>query len=186
MADAQNGITSHWLSQVPVHFRTDLRLDALLWGCAAAFLLTDPKASEKLRRSYRPWAFGVVIFLALACVGLYSQLTSLWLAILIPAALLGTTLHPEWIVSRVLDQRWIRSVGRISYSLYLWQMLFLKSGWEERSAVQRFPWNLILTVVIATVSYRFLEKPCMEFGRRLSTRFRNQPVASELAEPVSV
>lgn len=186
VADAQNGISAHWLPQVPVHFRTDLRLDALLWGCAAAFFLTDPKASEKLRRRFRPWMFGVVVLLALGCVELYSQLTSLWLAILIPVALLGTALHPAWAVSRVLDHPWVRSIGRISYSLYLWQQLFLLPGWERRSAAQRFPWSIMLAVAIATLSYRVLERPCMEFGRRLSDRMRRETAAKELAEPVSV
>jgi len=185
VADAANGISAHWMPQVPLHFRTDLRLDALLWGCAAAFFLTDQKTSEKLRRGFRPWMFAGVVVIALACVGLYSQLTSLWLAILIPLALLGTILHPEWALSKLLDHPWVRSIGRISYSLYLWQQLFMVAGWEPHSKVQQFPWNLLLTVAIATASYRLLEKPCMECGRRISARIHGR-TAVEFAEPVSI
>ncbi len=180
VADAQNGISTHWLPQVPVHFRTDLRLDALLWGCAAAFLLTDARALEKLRRGFSPWMFGGVLLLALGCVAMYSQLTSLWLAILIPVALLGTILHPEWALSRILDHHWTRALGRISYSLYLWQQLFLVSGWEKRNMMQRFPWNILLAVAIAALSYQLLEKPCMALGRRLSARMNPTPSAREL------
>lgn len=174
VADAQNHISEKWLPLVPTHFRTDLRLDALLWGCTAAFLLHDDATREKLRALFRPWKFYAAVIIALACIALYSQLTSLWLAILIPMALAGTVLHPEWMISRALDHPAVRFVGRISYSLYLWQQMFLISGWEGPRGFQKFPWNLALAMCCAVASYFLLEKPCMAYGRKLSARIRER------------
>ncbi len=170
VADAQNNFTAVWFAEVPVHFRSDLRMDALLWGCFAAFVVSDDGLRERLRRGLRPPAFFGVIAVLIACIGWYSQLTSLWVAMLIPLALAGTVLNPQWVVSRMLDHAVPRFIGRMSYSLYLWQQAFLISGWEPRSELQRFPQNLVLTFVCAYLSYRFLEKPCMSFGQALSAR----------------
>jgi peptidoglycan/LPS O-acetylase OafA/YrhL len=174
VADAQNHFTAALFPTVPVHFRSDLRMDALLWGCFAAFLLANPPLKQRLRDGLRPWIFLVLLAAVVACIGLYSQLTSLWLAMLIPMLLVSTTLHPKWLVSRLLDHSWVRFVGRMSYSLYLWQMMFLLSGWESRSVLQRFPQNLVVTFVCAYLSYRFVEQPCMRFGRTLSDRIRSR------------
>ncbi len=39
LADIENGFTASLFRDLPAHFRTDQRLDALLWGCFAAFLV---------------------------------------------------------------------------------------------------------------------------------------------------
>jgi peptidoglycan/LPS O-acetylase OafA/YrhL len=172
LIDSEYNLTIHWLPLVPVHFRTDQRLDALLWGCAVALFLSGSKQRTRLRKEFRAWMFWGVVMVAIACMALYSQLTSLWLAILIPLGLAATVLHPQWPVIRLLEHRWVRFIGRISYSLYLWQQLFLVPGWEHRSIFQTPPWNLPLTVALAVFSYHFLEKPCIAFGRRLSGRLQ--------------
>lgn len=175
LIDSEYNLTIRWLPLVPVHFRTDLRLDALLWGCAVALFLSDAKQRDRLRQEFHSWMFGGVVLVAIACTVFYSQLSSLWLATLIPVGLAGTLLHPQWHLSRFLDHAWMRFIGRISYSLYLWQQLFLIPGWEHRSIFQVPAWNLLLTAAFAGLSYRFLEKPCIAFGRRLSGRLRTRP-----------
>ncbi len=169
IVNAQYGLAQRWMPQVPEHFRTDLRLDALLWGCVAALILSDRGQRERLRVGYRQWMLWAIATACVACTILYSQLTSLWLPILIPVVLVGTSGNPEWAVSRFLDHPWMQFLGRVSYSLYMWQQLFLLPGWEQRRLVQTAPWNLVAAGVIAMISYRFLEKPCMDLGRRLGS-----------------
>src|SRR5579862_6300794 len=68
------------LPQVPTHFRTDLRLDALLWGCVAAFILDSVQEREKLTAQLRlPVWLGAVVILVLS-IKYYSPLTSVWVA----------------------------------------------------------------------------------------------------------
>jgi peptidoglycan/LPS O-acetylase OafA/YrhL len=162
------------LGDLPRHFRTDLRLDALLWGCLAALLLHDPKTRNAIReRMGRGWFAGLGCA-ALACIVVYSYLAGLWLAMLLPMLLLLTVLHPEWAVSRVLDLKPVRFVGRISYSLYLWQQLFLVPGWLPGSPLALpFPANLGLALGAAMLSYYCVERPCMAYGRALAARLRS-------------
>jgi len=157
-----------WLPLVPEHFRTDVRLDALLWGCVAALIFSDEAQAARLRAGYRQWMCLMAVACGVLCVVLYSYLTSLWLAILIPAILAGTASHPEWAISRMLETRWLAFIGRASYSLYLWQQVFLISDWDNRLWIQKAPWNLLATAAVALASYYFLEKPCIALGRKLS------------------
>ena len=169
--DAQTGATARLLPGVNTHFRSDLRADALLWGCYIAFLLATPGATERLRKHLNAPVVAIATAAALACVLFYSMLAMLWFAMLVPMILAGTMLHPEWRFCRVLESSLIRFVGRISYSLYIWQELFLTPGWMPKLGVlQQQPWNLIATFAVATASYYLIEKPCMQFGRLAAQR----------------
>lgn len=151
---------------VPSHFRTDLRLDALLWGCLIAFLAKDREQFTKQTRL--PYWLGAVA-LAILCVRYYSHATSVGVALLIPLILAGTLVHPQWWISRVLSWGPWAWLGRISYSLYLWQELFLTPGWEPASQWWRhWPWNLLASLAAAILSYYFVEKPVIRAGRRLA------------------
>ncbi len=162
----------HLFADVPRHLRSDLRMDALLWGSVVAFTLADARAREKLRREFRfvPW-LGMVA-LAVFSIGFYSDLTSMWLAVLIPLILAGTALHPEWLVSRLLDSRPMAWIGRLSYSLYIWQQLFLVPGWAHPSHFwTRWPWNMAAVLAVACTSYYLVETPLLRVGRRLAAKW---------------
>jgi peptidoglycan/LPS O-acetylase OafA/YrhL len=166
--------------EIPAHFRTDLRLDALLWGCVVAFSLNNDSESKKLASQLRfPGWFAAVCILALS-IRYYSPLTSVFVAVLIPAVLAGTLLHPEWWISRLLSLQPLAWLGRISYSLYLWQQVFLVPGWEPgRHVWQQWPWNIVLALSAACLSYYAVEQPLIALGRRLAIRSRHSLGLSE-------
>jgi len=151
------------------HLRSDLRMDALLWGAVAAFTLYDVKAREKLRLElgFKMWLGMAAV--ALVAIRFYSNLSSMWLAVLIPLILAGTALHPEWLISRLLDATPLAWIGRISYSLYIWQQLFLVPGWEHPAHLwTRWPWNLAAVGCVACGSYYLVERPMVRVGRRVA------------------
>ena len=110
----------------------------------------------------------------LLCVKFYSPLTSVWVACGIPILLVGTVMHPEWKLSRLLNWAPVAWLGRISYSLYLWQQLYLVAGWDTAKsghaahAWQQWPLNLVACLATATASYYAMEKPLIRIGRRLA------------------
>ena len=74
-------------------------------------------------------------------------------------------LYPEDALGRILNSRPLVAIGVLSYSLYVWQQFFLHK--ESTLWVTAFPQNLILSVLMAILSYRLLEKPMLQLRHRL-------------------
>jgi peptidoglycan/LPS O-acetylase OafA/YrhL len=78
------------------------------------------------------------------------------------------------LVGRFLNWTPIAFIGLLSYSLYLWQQLFLNRN--SAAWINAFPQNLALASAAALGSYFLLEKPLM----RLRRRFRAETPAAVL------
>jgi len=153
--------------------RTDVRLDALLLGCLAALLLDDPQLRTAFFVRFRVWMWGV-------CVGLYVLIQavqfhrglrtySLLESALLPLIVVGTVYQPRTQVATFLESRPMKWLGRLSYSLYLWQQLFLVPAIGSKiSVLQRFPVNIAMIFLMAWLSYRFVERPLIRLGHRLA------------------
>ena len=150
--------------------RTDVRLDGLLLGCLAALLLADPGLRAIFLRTMKTWLWCgcVLTYLGLQIVfrrHYYTIFESALLAIVVAT----TVLRPQTWVGRILELGWMRWIGRLSYSLYLWQQLFLVPGAARPwSWLQKFPVNCVLLVGVAALSYRFVERPLIRLGHRLA------------------
>jgi peptidoglycan/LPS O-acetylase OafA/YrhL len=70
----------------------------------------------------------------------------------------------DWI-ARGLNWEPVAFVGVLSYSLYLWQQLFLNRS--SGAWINAFPQNLALAVATALGSYFLLEKPLLKLRHRL-------------------
>src|SRR3954471_3186372 len=66
---------------------------------------------------------------------------------------------PDGLSTRLLSMRPIVAVGRASYSIYLWQQLFLDRSSGSWAAA--FPRNLFLVAAVATISCHLIEKPSL-------------------------
>jgi peptidoglycan/LPS O-acetylase OafA/YrhL len=150
--------------------RTDTRMDALLWGCLAAIYFPEIKRIvERIRFSqlWLPVLIAVLVVEALQPPGML-----LLRGILLPALVLTTVLQPRSWLGRVLEWRPICWIGTISYSLYLWQELFLPEVVSVKahgafSLLQQLPWNMAAILACACLSRYLLEIPMTRLGHRL-------------------
>jgi peptidoglycan/LPS O-acetylase OafA/YrhL len=85
---------------------------------------------------------------------------------------------PGGLPGRVLNARPLVLVGSLSYSLYLWQQLFLNRG--AHSLVTAFPLNVALAFAAACASHFLVERTFL----RLRERRARRPVAEVGAAPV--
>lgn len=152
------------------YMRTDTRLDALLWGCWAALLLREPVWRDRLTKWLRPHLWMLLVVVLVANLVFTPPLAMLWQAALIPFLLAGTVLHPESPASRLLETAPLRWIGRISYSLYLWQQLFLVplARRAELGALHELPFNICAAFACAALSYYVIERPAIRLGHRLA------------------
>lgn len=63
----------------------------------------------------------------------------------------------------VLNNRFATGLGVRSYSIYVWQQVFcsVPDNWWNH-----FPLNVVLSIIVAALSYRYLEQPLIAYGRR--------------------
>jgi peptidoglycan/LPS O-acetylase OafA/YrhL len=155
----------------PTYFaRSDTRIDSIMWGVVAALALSRPDIRALFERY-----LSTIVYLAF--VALYGVITyrygtrpTLWEASIVPVLLVGTVLRPRSALGRVLENPVMRWIGRLSYSLYLWEFFFVYyPGVPTTLGVwQTFPVNLIAAVACATASYYLVERPLIRVGHRLA------------------
>ena len=97
-------------------------------------------------------------------VGIAHSLNATCIALLTWAAMRA----PDTPIGRMLHNRTVVVIGTASYSLYLWQQLFLNPGNE--GVLCRFPLNLVLAFVAAFASFYLVERPFLALKDRARCR----------------
>lgn len=94
-----------------------------------------------------------------------------------PLMNLGIALTLDWCMShasspvgRFLDWYPVAFLGTLSYSLYLWQTIYLNHF--SRAPWTAFPINLVLALLTAVASYKLIEQPFLKLKDLLQARSR--------------
>jgi peptidoglycan/LPS O-acetylase OafA/YrhL len=164
--DARLGISTGWFIEGVSFFRTDRRLDGLLLGCALAVAFREPEWRARAAR-FLPVP---VLLIALGTFVLTRSVPGqVGLAVVLVA---GTVAAPHSVLGGFLERPLLRWLGRLSYSLYLWQQLFSVSPLESADLWHRLPFSLFPTVLLAWASYRLIERPMLRIGHSVAPPVR--------------
>lgn len=185
-----------YVEYVPTAFESVC--DALATGCLTALLLPQLRRTEWFRRV----VFGRLFPLALVVVWIANRQSGhpkfFWLLcipvmnILIALVMVRYVERPSLPLGRILNAPAMVAIGVLSYSLYLWQQLFLIQFRSPFSFLQTFPANVVMAFLCAAVSYRFVEVPFLRLKGRVTAQAAvpKPPVvtsaAVETLEPVAV
>lgn len=186
--------------QARFYYGTDIRAQALLVGVAAGLLLAvddrgrEPVALPRTVTHVLAWigfgiSLGALFVLSPTSGWVYNSGGMLLFAV--AAALMGFAAidRRALLINRMFSWRPLVYLGRISYGLYLYHWPI--HLWLTMPALPRWAAGTIqlgLALVVATVSFRYLELPIMRYGLRgvwpkRSTR-RAVPVAVVIASLV--
>ena len=152
-----------------------MHADSLVVGCLAAFLVW--------RRVRTPaWLETPALRVAaVACVvgGRYAQVTLAQTAsvlALVPSLravsimflILATAFYPTGLLSRFLNLRPVVLLGTLSYSIYVWQVMFLAHFVPRLSGLWTHDWKwwMPCAVAVSAVSYYGVEKPFLTLKQR--------------------
>lgn len=179
-----------------VHFFTLSRLDAIAFGTLAALWLRSPSCTliQWRTRAYQFLALGVtgVIVARLLMQRNSSSVGYAFLAITF-TGLLGLSLASDSrssLLGRSLSAAWVRYTGKISYGIYLlhyplfllWARLVASQNFLPSNVVARnllaFAGQVILAILAASISWRFFERPILQFKERF-------PSGSEMHWPAA-
>jgi peptidoglycan/LPS O-acetylase OafA/YrhL len=145
--------------------------DSLAAGCLLSGIQPWLRRNETYRRFLAsPW-FALVPAAVLAVCALETGRPLLKYAVTFPAMNVGIALSIDWAVThhdravgRLLNTRVLSAIGLVSYSIYLWQQLFLHPG--QPYLLSRFPLNIVAIAVCAAGSYFLIERPALSLRRR--------------------
>jgi peptidoglycan/LPS O-acetylase OafA/YrhL len=177
----------------PAHssLRTYWQLDFLIFAAMAALVLQRPGVKKWAVRYWKPWT-AFVVTIAIVCLhrwsvsvrhaepdpfslmgwmnelGLISQFFfTLWVV--------ATMLHPQSWTTWLLELPPLRFIGRLSYSIYIWHLLFffrIEPATHITNpvllALSGRPMKYIAAFGVSALSYYVLEKPMMRLGHRLA------------------
>ena len=153
--------------------RTDMVLDAFFAPCLLAILLHHyPAFRTKVQRLSNPLTtIALAALLVIATVaGLNPAVKKSLQAVLLPLIVVSTVLQPATWMGRILELPVMRWVGRISYSLYLWQQMFV----GPFHAWNTLPLRMAALFGIAAASFYFIERPTMAYGRSVLRRSHSE------------
>ncbi|MDQ2930825.1 MAG: acyltransferase [Gemmatimonadota bacterium] len=171
----------------PTYFaRSDTRIDSIMWGVVAALALSRPEVRTFIERYLSTIVMLAVVALYCAIVYRYGTRPTFWEAMIVPVIIVGTVMRPRSVVGRVLESPVMRWIGRLSYSLYLWEFFFVYyPGVPTTLGVwQTFPVNLVAAVVCAAASYYLVERPLVRIGHRLAPAMPRDAIDRVSAIPV--
>ena len=98
-----------------------------------------------------------------------SRTYSIFESALLTLIVVGTVYGTNAPVRAVLESAPMKWIGRLSYSLYLWQQLFtVPQAGSSMAIVQQFPLNTLMIFLCAWISYSFVERPFIRLGHRLA------------------
>lgn len=157
--------------------RTDLRMDTILAGCLLA-LLVD-RGYLRTRLLLNNWAPFVLVSL-FAAWGTFAIYIPLVMTVYSSVTAILVALILNWFISRgfaPLERKPIVFVGKLSYSLYLWQQLFIGPHTTHFGVLRRFPLNVGLICLAACASYFLIEKRLLAVKDRYFSSAKREPLS---------
>lgn len=163
----------HWPLQDYQFFHTDMRLDAILCGCAMALFWPALKRFFARLPSIAAILGIFAFFAAERAVNLLQGFDDLIQAFIVCMLIGVTVTRPSSWLGTILENRFLAYIGRLSYSLYLWQQIFL---YPAHTPHWQFPLRIAGVFLLAWLSYTVVEQPAITKGRHL---FRGRPAGAD-------
>ena len=144
--------------------------DSLAMGCLLASARNWLEEKDWYRQLFRP----VYSFLLLVLILLINRYQGYTVVAVFGTSIMNASLailihrsvcNPNDWMGHALNWKPVAFVGVLSYSLYLWQQLFIdraSSAWPNA-----FPQNLVFAVAAALASYLLLERPLLKLRHHL-------------------
>lgn len=151
-----------------------MHCDFLFYGAVLALCIENSRDYLKKKLfPFRHWLLlmASVILIYSSRIEYYSALNILISGNLILFSnfyiLLFILLFPNSTLGKALEYKPVKALGKLSYSLYIWQQLFLGSTglWIKYTFLTMYPYNIVLVFICATCSYLLIERPFLHLKK---------------------
>lgn len=159
------------------YVRPWFRFDSILIGCCIALLLDLAPNRAELRPKVVRWAEPMFVLPLLFAWTLWAErvfaLRPVYLTVqmfLAASVLLHLVVCTDSHPVRWLSHPILRFLGKISYSVYLWQQIFLATKVPSWGWIRVFPISLGCALLVGTASHYFIERPLLKLKDRFTQR----------------
>ncbi len=182
---ARLGVERGWLSPEPLLVRVIVSVATpICLGCLAAYLLHRPSGFRVAwRLAGQPWSAPLAAAL-LVLVLAVDAVPGVVVAAAMTLLIVTCSIRPDHLLRRPLEQRALRWIGTISYGMYLLHMLALNASrrlWPEAGAFGRFALGAALAILLASITYRWFERPILSLKDRLTGRTPPLPAPARVS-----
>jgi peptidoglycan/LPS O-acetylase OafA/YrhL len=156
--------------------------DALATGCLLAMTMDRMTRAAWIERALASRAFPLIFVAILLANKQHDHPKFFWLLcvpfmnVALALTILRYVAFPGGVGGQLLNSKPLATIGVLSYSLYLWQQLFLIQWRPANWIVMTFPLNVVMAFLAAGVSYALIEQPFL----RLKDRFEPRAYGSYL------
>ncbi len=149
--------------------------DCIFWGCYAALVQRfHPERVQNLvsffeKYKFIPFALLSILFLVCPLLSIYLKgafditigfsIEGIVISIMLVYIL---TVKPAW--CNFFNNKVLMFIGVLSYSIYIWHVLFLRTS----TILNTFPLNVIASLIVAYLSYKYIETPIL----KLKSKFK--------------
>jgi peptidoglycan/LPS O-acetylase OafA/YrhL len=159
-----------------------MRADSLMYGCVFALLQGTPAFERIYATATRRWWIPPAVIFLSDCIG--ARFQNYWqmpfgytlCGAAIAFFLLWCVRNPASVVGRVLNSRPLVHIGALSYSIYLWQTLFLHHDnipvfGPSLRLLTIFPFSWLAILAVAELSFYLVEQPSLRLRSSLIRSF---------------
>lgn len=148
---------------------TFCRIDGLIYGSILSYFYYFHRNKILLLKKY----FINYIFLILLLllwwhpIPFYKSLESIFIALII----LSTILHEKNILHIILETKFFKFFGKISYSLYLWNVLFIYNMPMAPDWIQLITgkwYSVFFAIALSYLNFKFIENPFRKLYKNLT------------------
>jgi peptidoglycan/LPS O-acetylase OafA/YrhL len=178
-------------SSVGIYTMMLCRSDALLLGVLSAVMLRDERWRERIRNASVAFYICAPVFLlglGFLTLRAWNLTTSMmktvgytWVALFYVTILLFVLTRPDSRLTKLFRMKWLCWLGTLAYGIYLFhtgvQYLLFGLIWGHGATISSIPTLLVtlaavvLTLLLAMLSWRYFEQPLIRMGRRSDFEF---------------
>lgn len=145
-----------------------MRFDCMAIGALAAWMLFTN--SRWLKLVYAPVVqiISIILLMATAVFDLTFPLDDITFSTLCAVLMLNVSSNPKSLLK--LEWRGSKIAGNLTYGIYVWHYIILGILVKSFDGLALTVLVIVITVVVAALSYRYIEKPILGLKDRIKPR----------------